>query len=366
MINPNSTEIDDVLNLQKALDLQVKKLNKIREQVRDLAFTPIETVGFYSTVAYKAIDGGKMHISFEPLRIDLIEVADSYGNLKMRFVVPKESDEDEAEDKSFLESDPLIANFIRLLGKEKLSEITELLNNSDTLMELSEWACIFDKIIKSKEEPVILMRDGLLRTKKIKAELIQVLWKVLKENKKMVKLVGVSKTSRVIDLLSAALAMEHKFPERAIGFIKIPRQLELLAYRWSGSGKINTQTDKLNFAFGDIYIAKLSRTSNLLVTLEIPYNLKTDEEIYSPREVIEIIAHLSKDSMYSYPVIGYPQTIMRAHEAAARIGFPSSVIRDKVLDQLKEKMDEDGKNFMRDAEMINEFVSKGVLGGGSE
>ena len=113
-----------------------------------------------------------------------------------------------------------------------------------------------------------------------------------------------------------------------------------------------------------MYIAKLSRNSNLLVTIEIPRDLKNDQEIYSEREITELMAHLAKDSAYSYPVLGYPQTIMKAHEAAARVGFPASVVKDKIMDKLKKMLDPDGRDFMRDASVLTEFVNKGVLGGG--
>ena len=311
-----------------------------------------------------------MKISCEPLEIDLIEVADSYGNLKMKFVLPKESDEnEEGEDDltiegNFLDKDPIVRKFLDMLGKKSVQEISEILNQSDTYMELSEWACIFEKIASSNEDPVILMRDGLLRTKKIKAELIPNLWEILKEKKRLVKLVGVSKTSKVMTLLSTAISMERIFPGNSIGYVKIPKQLELRAYRWSGQGKISEKKNNIFYAFGDLYIAKLSRNSNLLVTVEIPRDWKNEQEIYSEREIAELMAHLAKDSGYSYPVLGYPQTIMRAHEAAARVGFPASIVRDKIMDKLREMLDEDGRDFMRDASVLTEFVNKGVLGGG--
>lgn len=370
LLNPNDTDIENVRNLEKSLKSQISKLEGLREEVRKLKFIPVDPIGSYVSVTYKAIDGGKMKISFEPLEIDLIEVADSYGNLKMKFVLPKESDESEEEEGdvigegNFLDEDPIVRKFLDMLGKKSVQEISEILNQSDTYMELSEWACIFERIANSSDDPVILMRDGLLRTKKIKAELIPNLWEILKERKRLVKLVGVSKTSKVMTLLSTAISMEHVFPGNSIGYVKIPRHLEVRAYRWSGKGKISEKKNKIYYAFGDLYIAKLSRNSNLLVTVEIPRDLKNDQEIYSDREITELMAHLAKDSAYSYPVLGYPQTIMRAHEAAARVGFPASVVRDKIMDKLKEMLDEEGRDFMRDASVLTEFVNKGVLGGG--
>lgn len=368
MFNPNDTSIENVGNLEKALESQIKKLNNLRKEVKKLKFVPIDPMGSYTSVTYKAIDGGKMKISFEPLEIDFIEVADSFGDLKMKFVIPLETEESEddsrTEDGSFLDDDPIIKKFLKILNKNSIMEISEILNQSDSFMEISEWACIFERVTNQNGDPIVLMRDGLLRTKKLKAELIPLLWKVLGENKLKVKLVGVSKTSKVISMLSTALSMEHIFPTGSIGLVKIPRDLELKAYQWTGRGRPTGKRNRLYYAFGDIYIGKLSRESNLLVTIEIPRDLENDREIYSERDINQIMAHLAKDSAYSYPVLGYPQTIMRAHEAAAKVGFPASVIRDKIMDRLRDMMDEEGKDFMKDASMLTEFVNKGVLGGG--
>ena len=102
MLNPNDTNIENVGNLEKSLKSQISKLEKLRAEVRELKFVPVDPMGLYTSLTYKAIDGGKMKISFEPLEIDLIEVADSYGNLKMKFVLPKESDENEEGFKRYL------------------------------------------------------------------------------------------------------------------------------------------------------------------------------------------------------------------------------------------------------------------------
>ncbi|MGC8516158.1 MAG: DNA double-strand break repair nuclease NurA [Thermoplasmata archaeon] len=368
MLDPNDTDISNVSNLEKVLKAQIEKLDRLRGEVRELQFVPIEPMGYYTSVTYKAIDGGKMSISFEPLEMDLIEVADSFGNLKMRFVIPLGSDESrdqpgEAES-FFLDEDPIMKKFLNLFSKGSVREISEILNQSETYMELSEWACIFERIIGNSEDPVLLMRDGLLRTKKIKAELIPVLLEVLKQRKHVVKLVGVSKTSKVLSLLSTAIWIERKFPPNGIGYVKVPQTLEMKAYNWTGSGRITDRSSRLYYAFGDIYVAKLSRNSNLLVTVEIPRDIANNEGIYSEKEIAQIMAHLAKDSSYSYPILGYPQTIMKAHEAAVRVGFPASVLRDKILDKLRDLMDPEARDFTRDSVMLTEFVNKGVLGGG--
>ena len=163
-------------------------------------------------------------------------------------------------------------------------------------------------------------------------------------------------------LLKAALICENVFPRGQIGYVEIPTWIENKAYTWSGHGKVDPKKP-LDYAFGTLYIAKLSRAKNMLVTVEIPKDLEENRKIYSDAEVMEIMGYLAKDSMYSYPVMGYPQTIMRAHEHAASLGLPSSILRDKVMDRLVKSTDPGLAEYVRDAKMLGEIVEKGSLGG---
>ena len=350
-------DIEDITNLESTLKKQTEKLDELRKEVRKLKFVPIEAAGYYSAIAYKSFDGGMFKLSFDPLEIDVIEVADSNGNTKLKFAVPI-GDELEKTDFSSIEEHPIIKKFLSILSVENLTDASEILRDPGTLMEIAEFACIFDKITTtSHEEETIVMKDGFLRTKKIKSELLDKLKEILKNKKDHIKLVGVAKTSRIVSLLATALFLEKKIPQNQIGYIKIPLDLELRVYKWSGKGKIGEKIEPLFYAFGGLYIVKLSKLGNILVTVEIPEN-------YSNEEVTEIISYLAKDSKYSYPVLGYPQTIMRAHEAAVRVGLPASIIKDKILERVKELSDPTVRTFLRDGWLFRDFVDKGVLGGG--
>lgn len=350
-------DIEDIANLESTLKKQTGKLDELRTEVRNLKFVPVEAAGYYSAIAYKSFDGGMFKLSFDPLEIDVIEVADSNGNTKLKFAVPI-GDELEKADFGSIEELLIIKKFLSILGVDNLTEVSEILRDPGTLMEIAEFACIFDKIASaSAEEKTIVMKDGFLRTKKIKSELLDKLRDILKSRKSHIKLVGVAKTSKIVSLLSTALFLERKIPSNQIGYIKIPAELELRVYTWSGKGKIGEKTKKLFYAFGGLYIVKLSKLGNVLVTVEIPEN-------YSKEEVTEIISYLAKDSRYSYPVLGYPQTIMRAHEAAVRIGLPASIVKDRILERVKELSDPTVRAFLRDGWLFKDFVDKGVLGGG--
>ncbi|GEM_PF-1359638 len=370
--------IQDIAGIEKAIELQKEKLKILRNDVKDLEFKKIDIAGHYASVSYKAIDGGNMRINLNPFEINVICVADSNGKKKLSFVVPEikgYGDTPDNKKETFneivkeIDQKPIIKKFVELLNCSSISELSYLLNDSNNFMEIAEWACIFDRINCESDEPIIILKDGLLRTKVLKASndknYIKQLKTILKQKKRDAKLVGVSKTSAILSLISTALFLEKKIPQDTIGYVKIPLKLELKAYLWTGKGTIDRQDLKpLNYAFGELYIAKLSKDSNLLVTIEIPKDLETGEAIYSDSEIDEMISYLAKDSKFSYPVIGYPQTIMRAHETAVQFGFPASVIRDEIKDKIIESLDKDVGEFIRDAWLITDFVDKGVLGGG--
>jgi len=361
---------EDVQNLTEIVEKQKKKFEELRSQVRKLKFVPIEPTGFYSPIAFTSFDGGMFNVNFDPFELDIVEVADSYGNSKLRFAAPRGDKFSKEELKIMIEGinkNPIIKKFLSILKRESLYDVSEIIGSRGTLMELGEWACIFDKVLSSStEEKTIILKDGLLRTKKIKSELIRPLRDELSKRKNHVKLIGVSKTSKIVSLLAAALLCEKIFPEGNIGYVEVPLELENMAYKWSGKGKLRPEDVKpLDYAFGTLYIAKLSKHRNLFVTIEIPRDLDGEKNIYSKEEILEAISYIAKDSMYSYPILGYPQTIMRAHEFAVRLGIPVSILRDEIMKDIMGGTDSVLGEYIRDGRMTREAVDKGVLGGGS-
>lgn len=357
-----TVQLNDIHNLENAFTKQREKLKQLRKLIQNLKFVPIDPVGYYSCVTYKAIDGGTMNINFDPFEIDYVEIADSNENVILKFVIPQGIKMEKAD---FLTLDgmPIIKTFLDLLNVKSITDISEIYNDPKKVMELSEYACIFEKILKeSDKNKLLIMKDGLLRTKALKTEYFPELINVLSKNKN-IKLVGMAKSSKLLTMISSALHLEKIFPPDRTGYVEIPLNLELMAYTWSGHGLLKDKEEPLDYALGKLYVAKLSPKSDLLVTIEIPYNLRDDEQIYTSGEVNEIFGHLVKDSMYSYPNLGYSQTIMRAHEKAVKIGFTASIIRDKIMDKCLEGLDPELRNAIKEYNLLKETVNKGSLGG---
>ena len=356
-------DLKDIQNLEEFLEEQVNKFQQLRELVSDLKFIAVDPMGAYTSVTYKSIDGGKMGIYFDPFEFDFIVIADSIGNELLNYLVPK-SETLEPEDFEYLNSFLQVKHLLELLNLKSITDISTILKSSKVAMQLTEYACVFERLTREKEEPIIVMLDGLLRTVSIKPLYIEKLLNIIKEYRKR-KLIGVAKSSRVLNMISSALFIERKIPDGYTGYIEIPWEIERMAYKWTGRGLIDDKkSTHLFHSFGKLYIAKLSKTSDLLVTLEIPYDFKNNVEIYSKKEINELIGHLIKDSAGSYPILGYPQTIMRAHEKAVRTGFTASIWRDKIIDRILNELGDDNiKQLIIESNFLREYVKKGMLGG---
>lgn len=361
----------NVSNLAKIIGLQQDKMARLRGQAKSLEFVPVDPAGSYAPVSFKSFDGGVFNLHFDPFEFDVVEVADSNGNVRLKFAAPggdlRDSDELPAIIAD-LDADPIIQRFLDILGEDSLGDITEILTNRGTLMEIGELACTFAKVDSApSDETTVVIYDGLLRTKKIKAELIPRLSELLRKNKGHVRVAGVAKSSRVLFMLKAALACEKVFPAGQIGYVKIPLDVEEEAYRWSGHGRIaRGRGHHLDYAFGGLYVAKLSRAANVLVTVEIPEYPDDGPAgpVYSVEEAGEVMSFLAKDSLHSYPVLGYPQTVMRAHEHAVSLGIPTSILRDRIMGELTKGADPALAAYVRDERMLGEGIEKGSLGGG--
>ena len=359
---------EDVSNLDLLLKNQKKKVEVLRSKVKDLKFIPVDPAGSYTSITYKSFDGGMFNLHFDPFEFDIVDVADSNGNIKLKFAAPNGDLQGTDELRTViadLEKNPIVQRFLDILRKNSLIEISEILTNKGTLMELGEFACIFDKAVSAPEdERTIILKDGFLRTKKLKAELITPLLDLIKSKKKHVKVISVAKASKLMFLLKAAMICEKLFPDDMMGYVEIPLDIENMAYRWSGHGILDPKKAvPLDYAFGSLYIAKLARHKNLFVTVEVPKDLKNNIPIYTDEEINEIMGHLAKDSINSYPVIGYPQTMMKAHEFAVSLGLPASILRDRIMEMLVNNTDVELSKYVREAIFLGESVDKGSLGG---
>lgn len=355
MFNKFPIKLNQIQNLQKILKTQFARFNQLRELAKNLQFHPVESSGIYSPISFAAFDGGMMGLEYYPFELEFIEIANSFEQSAAKFLLPKQTEIAE-EDLSYIDDISEIREFKSHLGVDSIDKLFNFPPDTSAIMNLAELACIINMVVENKNQPYLIMKDGFLRTKYLKTPYKMKIIEILKKNSQQ-KVIGVAKRSKIVNLFSTALNSEQIIPTNQVGFIEIPQNLEFLAYKWSQNTK--------EYPMGKIYIAKLSKNSPLLVSVEIPYDFSQNRPIYSIEEIYHIFGCLVKDSQFSFPNIGYPQTIMRAHEQAVRTGFTASIWRDFIKEELLKVAEDDSSmvELMREAWYMGSKIQKEFLGG---
>lgn len=336
-------------------------VDKLREDVRELKVVKLGTRPC-NTIAPVATDGGENRLSFEPLNFELIRVVDSNGSNLVETVIPLSLEEQVFSE--YAQKLPQIQKLLTAMSTEAqrqldFDQLSSLINKSESpasseankpsdirgrvraFRDIVEWAVIFD--LASREWPVdvLLLRDGLLRSKIFKLSVFPYLDSAFKgiyeantkNSRKNVYLLGVAKTSAVLSKLGLSLLLEDTFNKDYPCFAEVPKALEAKCYNfdktWLDTYVDMEDKDKLRYqSFGTLYLVKLtaSRTAPVL-PVDIPWWLPSDKR----QSVLEYLAY---DSRSTFPHPGYPHSLQRAHDFANMTGLEVTVLGDIMIDHL--------------------------------
>jgi hypothetical protein len=227
----------------------------------------------------------------------------------------------------FFQSNDRLQRFIKYLELEW----NALLPRSDfqrcqllaMLRELMEWAALLK--LASQPPVKLLIRDGLLRS----VLLTDVVFQRLREKFEKLTtrhghlLVGVAKRSRVLSYLSVALGLSESFSNGEPAYLPVPPELEREAapaqYRWIGSR-----------AMGLLHIARLDRGEAVpLMPVDIPE--------WQVKRVGEAMSLLAGSAHASFPMRGYPQALVQAHENAHMGGLEIEMLESLLLQKIAER-----------------------------
>jgi hypothetical protein len=253
-------------------------------------------------------------------------VADSLGEIYFEDFVAQSLKPEEIL-RFFFQSNQRLQRFLTYLQLEW----SDLLPRSDfqrsqllsMLRELMEWAALLK--LASQPSAKLLMRDGLLRS----VLLTDAVFQRLREKFETLTtrhghlLVGVAKRSRVLSYLSVALGLNESFSNGEPSYLAVPAELERQAspvqYRWVGSR-----------AMGLLHIARLDRGERVpLMPVDIAaWQLKKAEEAMST---------LHESARSSFPLRGYPQALVQAHEHARLGGLEIQMLESLLLQKINER-----------------------------
>jgi hypothetical protein len=274
-------------------------------------------------IATVATDGGENRLNLEPIRLQVIRVADSQGRIFFEEFIPGSLKAEQVME-LFFKTCPQLNHFLRALdlGWERLLPETDFQRSHllSMMRELMEWAAMLD--LAATPPPRLLIRDGLLRSVILSDRVFNRLADCFEEltSRHGHLLAGVAKRSSVINYLSVAVDLNETFPAGQPAYVRIPPALECEAaprqYRWIGSRSM-----------GWLHLARLDPAEGTpLLPVDVPS--------WQRERVPEIMSLLHASARGSFPVRGYPQALIRAHEHARLGGLEIEMLESVLLEQI--------------------------------
>ena len=319
--------------LRRALEAERPLLQGLRKEVEDF---DVREIGYRQCYAISpvATDGGDNRLSFDPINLEIIRVVDSDGRERLQKIFPLSGGESVLRDAFDPESDSHVPVLVRFLERidvefEELSYFLRPAEGENDLRaairpfrDIAEWAVLLEIAWRPGQTKALVIRDGLLRAMHLRKIVVSKLAKSFEEayKEKGSLLVGVAKRSKVLNYLSLALALEETLGKNYPCFCEIPREIEERAHpRWSRWLKDST--------IGILHLAKLVGDPNgLVLPVDIP-------EWLMPRRK-EVLEYLAETAKSSFPKVGYPEPLVRAHEGASLHRLEMSVLEEMLVDEL--------------------------------
>lgn len=362
--------------MRKALEKEKENLERLREKVRKLEVLELGYRQCYA-VAPVATDGGENNLSLEPINIEIVRVVDSDREIHFQDFLSLTADPEELGNELFSKV-PVLRKLCEVLEGVDWKELSYLHIKTDkqpdpdvmeaiadtrrfikTLRDLLEWGTLVELAERSGRPQFLLIRDGLLRTKFLKRHIVPKLAdffrRAYKERGAMI--VGVAKRSKTLNYLSLALALEGIFSKQSPCFAEVPEEIEREVHRFDRTWVMPEKPGEPSQSFGRLHLVKLVEGQDALVLpVDIPPWLMEKR-----REVLEYLAETAKTS---FPTLGYPYPLIRAHENANLSGLEMSVLEDLLTKSLVDFIDEkDRERLLRHITLGRAIIKGGMQRG---
>jgi len=370
--------------IKDAVSKEAPLIGELRQAVQALQVKPLGTRPC-RTIAPVATDGGENRLSFEPLNLEIIRVVDSNGVDLVQEIIPLSEDPSGLE--SCVQRIPELQKLLDILGvpfgelsyflgghasRADADRRPDLRAQVRSFRDVVEWAVLLDLATRDWPVQVLLLRDGLLRSKTFKRTTFPRLDRAFRAAfesqagaaKKRVFLLGVAKTSAVLSKLSLALLLQGTFDKEYPCYAEVPRDLEEQCYNfdrtWMDTAEDQDGTSReLYQSFGRLYLVKLSplRTAPIL-PVDVPIWLP-------PRDRQTVIEYLSYDAQETFPSVGYPNCLQKAHDFAVMTGLEMTALGDLLVHHLLDCFDVDiAEKILRHVNLGRGLVKGGARHGG--
>lgn len=355
---------DEIPNLRRVIaertSADAKLLQQLRDEIRGVKADVRRIQERTATaVSLVASDGGNNKLVFDPFYVQLVRVVDSYGKQLCLEAISPTMDTDELSAAQFDASGvpkTCLGKMMKDLGVKTLHALSPMIPTGEKIRndpgsvkpgwvlvyrDMCEWATLYDLVCYSDfGTDTLLVRDGLLRTKIFSGTLLMT-WRervvraiedLYKRTKRRVYLVGFAKHAQVLDRYRLAMTLENILPAGDAYYVRVPRELEERAYRWSefakGAEAEGEEGEAPKFVAGTMYFARFGTRETDPVW---PIDLLT-HDAHDPQTVF---GYLFSDARQGFPIPFYPRCLQRAHEFAEVVGFDMDILQDAVFDAVR-------------------------------
>lgn len=364
--------------MAEAVEKEANQVDALRQEVRRLSVKKLDHRPC-KTIAPLATDGGENRLTFEPLNLEIIRVVDSEGQELVQEVIA--ISEDDSVFREMSAHLPVMQKLLGslgiefealsyLLGSNKSPDVERIADNRGRVRafrDIVEWAVLFDLATRDWPVDVLLLRDGLLRTKTLKRETFPKLDSAFRRifdnqaapGKRKVFLLGVAKSSAVLSKLSLAMMLERTFDRDYPCYAEVPQDLEAKCYNfdrtWLETSSDNSNDSRqLYQSFGRLHLIKLGASPDSpVMPVDVPVWLPNNRKQ-------EILEYLVNDSLDTFPALGYPSALQRAHDHAVLTGLEMTVLGDLMTDALQGHMDDS----LRERITRHVHLGRGLVKGG--
>lgn len=312
--------------LRTAIGRELTKLGGATSRLRDVRWVPVdlERARPLRRMAIVAADAGNVQLRMSPLRIAFVRVASSASETPLGELVF--SPELPPADLGAL----LVAELPDLVGPlhdagldplPLLQTAAERRDAVNAIREVLEWGAVLAEVARPREEPVLIVRDGLLRSIHLGESEFSRLAAALRAASARTgnQLAAVAKSvPGGVDLVNALLlgGVLHNAPDTAVSFLVIPEALE---------------RDLLPASFvvgrrmGPLLLARV-RATGAFVPIEVAGA--------DPASLVAATASLFGPGAEWYPEPGAPVEVTLAHHRARVSALDREWMRRAFLDAL--------------------------------
>lgn len=312
--------------LGRALGSELEKLGGSTSRIASAAWRPVSVAAQppKRRLAIVAADAGNVTLRLNPLRIAFVRVASSDMEEPLAELIFQPDEPAPALAATICEELPRVVAPLRDAGLDPATLLESALvrrNRLSAVREILEWGAILSAASTAHREPVLVVRDGLLRSIHIDEPSFARLRTALLDacSRTGNQLVAVAKNlpggQDLVNALILGGVMDH-LPDTPLAFLEIPRSLEeeLLPPAFVEGRRM-----------GPLAIARVRSTGTF-----VPLEFGTDDA----DSVESIVASLFGPDAEFYPEPGQPVEVMVAHHRARISALDREWLRREFIDQL--------------------------------